>query len=213
MATTVNQEHSARMALTSFYSIIPVSFAVIGKHPPLSLTQHTNFPNHHATFYIGMQIFMCCYGFIIYKETPQSIRKGRRVYLICSWTILFFFSMSQIADAVEIFLLLANSSTLLEAATVLRPKLEFTWWRLVSSSGLWIGNWVGDGLLVRDFSSSFDSVIGVVTMMQKGLAMLPRLARTSMGRHHPRFHLYRLLQYVSLSLSLSLSPSPLLLPY
>ncbi|KAH6885105.1 hypothetical protein BKA70DRAFT_129217 [Coprinopsis sp. MPI-PUGE-AT-0042] len=125
MASTVDQEQSARMALTSFYSIIPVSFAVI-----------------------GMQIFMCCYGFIVYKETPQSIRKGRRVYIICSWIILFFFSISQAADAVEIFLLLANSTSLLEAATVLRPKLEFSWWRIVSSAGLWFANWVGDGMLV-----------------------------------------------------------------
>lgn len=130
--------------MTSFYSIIPVSFAVIGERSRMNSRQ--NLLNIYP--HVGMQIFMCCYGFIVYKETPQSIRQGRRVYIICSWFILIFFSLSQAADAVEIFLLLANSTSLLQAATVLRPKLEFTWWRIVSSAGLWFANWVGDDMLV-----------------------------------------------------------------
>ncbi|KAH6907480.1 hypothetical protein BKA70DRAFT_357078 [Coprinopsis sp. MPI-PUGE-AT-0042] len=125
MASSADQEQTARTALASIYSIIPVSFAVI-----------------------GMQIFMCCYGFIVYKETPKGIRKSRKAYVICSWIILIFFSISESADAVETFLLLADSKSSLEAVAVFKPKLEYSWWRISSSAGLWLANWVGDGMLV-----------------------------------------------------------------
>jgi hypothetical protein len=92
---------------------------------------------------------MCCYGLLLYRETPESIRKSRKFYVVCSWMILVFFSLSQCADAVETFLLLADSKSSVDAVTVVRPRVEFSWWRISASAGLWFVSWIGDGMLVR----------------------------------------------------------------
>jgi hypothetical protein len=122
-----------------------------------------------------MQIVMCCYGFIVYKETPESIRKTRRAYIICSWVILVFFSLSQSADAVETFLLLADSKSSIEAIAVVKPKVEYTWWRVCATAGLWFVSLVGDGLLVghADLRQSMRKFNSVAYFL--GLEMLPCL--------------------------------------
>ncbi|TFK22032.1 hypothetical protein FA15DRAFT_623113 [Coprinopsis marcescibilis] len=125
MSSTIAQEAAARMSMTSLYTIIPVSFAVI-----------------------GMQIFMCLFGAIIFSETPRSSRKGRGPYIAASWLILVLFSLSQVADGVEVFNLLANSTSHLQAVTQLKNQYEYSWWRISTTTCLYICNWVGDGLLL-----------------------------------------------------------------
>ncbi|KAG2010595.1 hypothetical protein CC2G_013408 [Coprinopsis cinerea AmutBmut pab1-1] len=154
MSSTIEEEKAARMALTALYTIIPVSFTVIGEFylsvslPYARLT--LPFPSPPYTLHTapGMQIVMCTFGFIIYRETPKDMRRGRRMYIIWSWTILTLFTLSQVADALEMFNLLINSTSPAQALRVLKPKYEYTWWRLSTSIGLWICNWIGDGLLL-----------------------------------------------------------------
>ena len=91
---------------------------------------------------------MCIFGLTIYFETPKPQRKGRLSYVICSWLILVLFSLSETADAVLTFNVMANSTSNLDALKRLRPLYEATWWRIGSSICLLPVNWLGDGLLV-----------------------------------------------------------------
>ncbi|TFK28300.1 hypothetical protein FA15DRAFT_665516 [Coprinopsis marcescibilis] len=58
---------------------------------------------------IGLQLFMCMYGFVVFLETPHSNRKGRIMYILASFSILALTVISTVANNVT------NYNTLLNA--------------------------------------------------------------------------------------------------
>ncbi|KAJ2918804.1 hypothetical protein MD484_g1639, partial [Candolleomyces efflorescens] len=98
---------------------------------------------------IGVQLFMCIYGLSLYFETPKHIRHGRLPYIIISWTIFILFCLSQTGDAVQAFSFLYHGEADDPISILkLRQKDDHTWWRLGSSSCIYLVNWIADGLLL-----------------------------------------------------------------
>lgn len=58
---------------------------------------------------IGLQFFMCLYGLIVFLETPRSLRKGRTLYILVSFTILGLSIMSTVSDNYSRYLTLYNA--------------------------------------------------------------------------------------------------------
>jgi hypothetical protein len=100
----------------------------------------------------GMQLVMCGFGNIVYGESSKEEKKDRRLYIICSGLILILYALSQVADTAEVYLLVMNSSTAMDALLRVKPQIAQEWWReWVTGICLSLCNWIGDGLLVRWF--------------------------------------------------------------
>ena len=117
---------------------------------------------------------MCIYGLSLYFETPKHIRHGRLPYIIISWTIFILFCLSQTGDAVQAFSFLYHGEADDPISILkLRQKDDHTWWRLGSSSCIYLVNWIADGLLVRfprlSASALLDSFSSCTAAQSSGL--------------------------------------------
>jgi hypothetical protein len=93
---------------------------------------------------------MCIYGLSLYFDTPKHIRGGRLPYIVISWVIFILFCLSQTGDAVQAFSFLYHGEADDPISVLkLRQKDDHSWWRLGSSSCIYLVNWIADGLLVR----------------------------------------------------------------
>ncbi|KAF9524549.1 hypothetical protein CPB83DRAFT_897817 [Crepidotus variabilis] len=120
----MSSEAYARVELKSMYGISSIALVVI-----------------------GIQLFMCTYGLIIFMESPQSRRQGRRRYIIISFLILVLTVLSEVGDEYQEFQLLANPGGTLQAMS-LRGSDDHTWWAVGSTSCSTVVNWIGEGLLL-----------------------------------------------------------------
>ncbi|KAF9525203.1 hypothetical protein CPB83DRAFT_559972 [Crepidotus variabilis] len=91
-------------------------------------------------------MFMCIFGLIIFVETTPSQRKGRGIYIAISFLIFTLYTLSELGDGYEIFELLLNTRSPLEAHKLRRID-DHQWWSIACSIGSPLINWIVDGLL------------------------------------------------------------------
>ncbi|KAG2004154.1 hypothetical protein CC2G_002744 [Coprinopsis cinerea AmutBmut pab1-1] len=98
-------------------------------------------------FVAGLQFFMCIYGLTVFVDTPSSSRKGRRPYMIVSFIILITWCITAALDAYSVFRSLSESTSG-EEFYRLTVSFEGEWFRVLSLFSLFLGLFVGDGLLL-----------------------------------------------------------------
>ncbi|KAJ2936310.1 hypothetical protein H1R20_g780, partial [Candolleomyces eurysporus] len=89
---------------------------------------------------IGIQLFMCIYGQILFTESPDPLRRGRLPYIVVSWTIFLLFTLGQTINSHFVFNIVSGIVPLEEAK---QDALMITGTVTVVAI-----QWVGDGLLL-----------------------------------------------------------------
>ncbi|KAJ2913714.1 hypothetical protein MD484_g6704, partial [Candolleomyces efflorescens] len=89
---------------------------------------------------IGIQLFMCTYGQILFMESPGPLRRGRLPYIVISWTIFLLFTLGQTINSHFVFNIVSGIVPLEEAK---QDALMITGTVTVIAI-----QWVGDGLLL-----------------------------------------------------------------
>lgn len=95
----------------------------------------------------GIHIFMALYGFSVFCETPRNQRRGRRRYIVISFTIATLSSFSAALDNYWNFKCLLEASSPLEYPKMM-AKYWRTWERLATLLSFAIVTFIGDALLV-----------------------------------------------------------------
>jgi hypothetical protein len=102
---------------------------------------------HLPSFASGIHIFMAFYGFCVFLEAPQHLRKGRKRYIATSFVITCIATFTASLDMAAYFQILFQSTSPSHWRDLM--QLGFLDWKTkLSSTGLWILVWIGDILLV-----------------------------------------------------------------
>ncbi|KAF9525205.1 hypothetical protein CPB83DRAFT_909338 [Crepidotus variabilis] len=133
-------EDMAALWLKSFYAISSGAFVVI-----------------------GIQMFMCLYGLIVFKETRPSQRNGRGIYIVISFLILVFYTFSATGDGYQIFELLFKSTSAVDAQKRRRID-DHEWWSIACTLCSMFVNWIGDGILVYRCYVIFQQSLWIIVL-------------------------------------------------
>jgi hypothetical protein len=104
-------------------------------------------PVLHALFASGIHIFMAFYGFCVFLEAPQHLRKGRKRYIAASFVMTFIVTFAASLDMAETFQELFQSTSPSHWLGLLLLGV-LDWKTKLSHTGQWILVWIGDVLLV-----------------------------------------------------------------
>lgn len=102
---------------------------------------------------------MALYGFSVFCETPRNQRRGRRRYIVISFTIATLSSFSAALDNYWNFKCLLEASSPLEYPKMM-AKYWRTWERLATLLSFAIVTFIGDALLVSSSRGSISVVDG-----------------------------------------------------
>jgi hypothetical protein len=102
----------------------------------------------------GIQLVLCIYGFFVFNSTTGPLRKQRLPYVIISFAILGFFTISYVTDSIVLADLLINGSGDFSDFLTTSP-----WYVLLGTISNLMVNFIGDGLLVCGFSSLERSIL------------------------------------------------------
>lgn len=90
---------------------------------------------------------MALYGLSVFLETRHDLRRGRRVYVIISFSITFFVAFSNSLDALWAFKILFESTSPGDYFRVAAKNI-FNWEKWASTCSMVLLVFIGDSLLV-----------------------------------------------------------------
>ena len=95
----------------------------------------------------GIQLFMALYGLLVFLETPEPLRKGRKRYIAVSFGITTISAFTASLDMADYFQTLFKSTSPGHWRELYNGYHE-EWGYLVSGAGLGLIIMIGDALLV-----------------------------------------------------------------
>lgn len=127
---------------------------------------------------------MSLYGLIVFLETPQSRRKGRRRYVFISFVITGLSTFSYSLDAAWIFKCLFDATSPLGVLENI-VKYEHLWGRTASLACLTTVIFIGDALLVSPGSQAKATLESTLIVFASGLPLLRDMEAQVVPHRHP----------------------------
>ena len=125
----------------------------------------------------GIHLFMALYGLSVFMETPESLRKGRKRYIITSFVITALSALTASLDMAQYFHLLFKSTSPNHWKTLWDAAIQ-SWDHWTSSTALGCVMMIGDVLLVRGYPIT---VLYTSLNICPGVSLLYSLRRISVG--------------------------------